>query len=37
MTNKIDFKPIHVGADALAHFGLDKDYRNFNHGKTTFP
>ncbi|KAH0029241.1 PLP-dependent transferase, partial [Aureobasidium melanogenum] len=28
----IDSKPIYVGADALAHFGLDKDYRNFNHG-----
>lgn len=34
MTDKMDGKPIRVGADALAYFGLDKGYRNFNHGTT---
>lgn len=32
MTDNMDNEPIRVGADALAHFGLDKGYRNFNHG-----
>ncbi|KAH0343556.1 PLP-dependent transferase, partial [Aureobasidium melanogenum] len=32
MTNKMDSGPVGVGAAALAYFGLEKDYRNFNHG-----
>lgn len=36
MTNKMDTGPVGVGAAALAQFGLEKGYRNFNHGKILF-